>query len=354
MGYSKQPSRYIPVVRALAVLSVGISWSYLDELQYVLDNTWLWMKVQPAYRSVVFESVFTAFLGGFITGMYWLMEHNPYWNIVENYSNRKEKMHTLGPLQLARWAFSYMFMFLCLDPITPKRYGHVDPKRYEERTGYIHSERLLPESAPSVGTLVYESVVGLLLYDAIFFVIHYTLHNVPFLYRSVHRHHHDQRIMTTYETDHLHPVERFLLVITGNESMRLVQAHPLSRNVFNVWLIFLLFNNHCGLDFPLSLEKIIPFKLMYGPADHEVHHMSDGRSHYQPFFRYLDSLLLWCRPLSAASCNGDRGDGLDATRHQCRITRTAEISSSEISHIVPEIMDGSCQQRMCSSVAACR
>ena len=283
----------ISCIRLTLVLFTFTGYWYSDVLQFLLDEIWLWLRENTAYKSVVFESVFTAFLGGFITGMYWLVEHNPYWNVVEKYSNRDVKMHTLGPLSLAKWAFKFMYIFLLLDFVTPKRYGHVDPKRYEEREGYLHVERLLPVNAPSLGTLLYECCASLVLYDAIFFVSHIALHRIPFLYRHIHRHHHDQQFLTAYETDHAHPVERVLLVGIGNEVLRIVGAHPLSRNVFNVWLVFLLFNNHCGLDFPISLEKIIPFNVMYGPADHELHHMLDGRSHYQPFFRYLDQVLEW-------------------------------------------------------------
>lgn len=134
--------------------------------------------------------------------------------------------------------------------------------------------------------LILQVGIGLVLYDAMFYVFHIFLHT-PNMYHKIHSVHHNQAKMSVMETIRLHPVEKFVLVIIGDVSMKIVNGHPLSRNIFTIVLVFLLFWNHSGL--PIT-TPIIPF-IMYSPYDHEIHHMKSSYYALQPFFCYFDTLF---------------------------------------------------------------
>lgn len=117
--------------------------------------------------------------------------------------------------------------------------------------------RALPQEAPSARRLLVELVVSLVLYDAVFFVVHLLLHRVPYLYRRVHATHHDHKEIHAQVTNDLDLGERLLLVLTANFSLQIIGAHVLTRTLFVPCFVLFLVQNHCGLDV-LSYDKILP------------------------------------------------------------------------------------------------
>ena len=72
-------------------------------------------------------------------------------------------------------------------------------------------------------------------------------------------------------------------------SLNLLGTHPLARALYNIVIIGLLLELHCGFDFPWALHNLVPFGLMHGPPGHEIHHKR-GKVNYAKFFSYLDWL----------------------------------------------------------------
>jgi cholesterol 25-hydroxylase len=117
--------------------------------------------------------------------------------------------------------------------------------------------RALPQQPPSARRLLIELAVSLILYDAVFFLVHLLLHKVPYLYRRVHATHHDHKEIHAQVTNDLDLGERLLLVLTANFSLQIIGAHVLTRTLFVPCFVLFLVQNHCGLDV-LSYDKILP------------------------------------------------------------------------------------------------
>lgn len=200
-------------------------------------------------------------------------------------------------------------------------------------------------------------MAGIFLYDFYFFIAHRTCHWNAFLYRHVHALHHSKRGTVAWHEMQARSGSLMLVVRSGAQSrggardrdgavaecrfldsrlehgaMRLrcapspclscaqLRAHPLSRLVYNIVIIYLIVELHCGYDFPWMLANVVPgglFKVRPAPLwngvacrlsrltrcasqgarTHAAHHLN-GRSHHQKFFGYLDS---WFGPLPPAS-----------------------------------------------------
>ncbi len=84
------------------------------------------------------------------------------------------------------------------------------------------------------------------------------------------------------------PSRRVSLVLLANEALKLVQAHPLSRNVFVVLFLFALAEGHCNLDLPWGVDKLCP--LYTGARAHVTHH-DRFACNFAPFFAHMDALF---------------------------------------------------------------
>jgi len=73
-------------------------------------------------------------------------------------------------------------------------------------------------------------------------------------------------------------------------ALRILNAHPISRTLYNVVITGLLSELHCGYDLPLSPQNLVPFGLWAGSKRHHVHHQN-GRYYFQKFFTYLDNFF---------------------------------------------------------------
>ena len=149
---------------------------------------------------------------------------------------------------------------------------------------------------PSASALVGEVAYGLVLYDAVFFVLHRAMHESLWLNRLLgHRHHHRsagerRRVRASDVLDHS-LVDGTLQVLANV----LVQRYGplggpknfLSRLVHNVVVTYLLTDSHA--DTPYRLSRLFP-RLLKGANDHHAHHRHSGPP-YQQFFGYFDALF---------------------------------------------------------------
>lgn len=117
--------------------------------------------------------------------------------------------------------------------------------------------RALPPRPITSRRLVVELLSSLVLYDALFFVVHLSLHKIPFLYSKLHATHHDHAEIHAQITNRLDLGERLLLVLTANFSLQIIGAHVMTRTAFVPAFVLFLVQNHCGLDV-LSYDKILP------------------------------------------------------------------------------------------------
>eukprot|EP00873_Tetraselmis_striata_P017386 jgi/Tetstr1/437650/TSEL_026317.t1 len=152
---------------------------------------------------------------------------------------------------------------------------------------HFHPRRVLPEAPPSLARLAAETAAALLLYDALFFCAHVAYHKVPFLYRAIHAKHHSKAVMRACEAVRVSPLEQALDVSCSIMALKIVGAHPLSRMLYNLIIVYLITELHCGYDMPWMLANVVPFGLWAGSREHEYHH-AVGRHYFQKFGTHLD------------------------------------------------------------------
>lgn len=101
--------------------------------------------------------------------------------------------------------------------------------------------------------------LSLVIYDAIFFVLHLAMHKLPYL-AKMHARHHGHGAIDANITNRMDITERLAIV--------LVFAHPLTRTLFVFVFVFLFIDNHSGFSFPYSYDKVIPLNLVGGSKCH--------------------------------------------------------------------------------------
>ena len=150
--------------------------------------------------------------------------------------------------------------------------------------------RLAAFSAPTTLQVLRDISCGLLLYDALFFTGHFLMHKIPFLYRTIHKKHHQVPEVRAGDVVRLSLVEEVLEVGFSIVALNLLGAHPVARSIYNCIIVFLLTELHCGFDFPWSPQNVVPFGLATGSRRHHYHHRFN-KHYYQKFFFTFDRLL---------------------------------------------------------------
>jgi sterol desaturase/sphingolipid hydroxylase (fatty acid hydroxylase superfamily) len=177
-----------------------------------------------------------------------------------------------------------------------------------------------PESITDAGAwvrVVAELVSGIVAYDAIFFIIHLSMHAFPFLHSSTsHAQHHVSPCdETVYRTVNHSLLDGTLQVLTNIFVQRRSPVNYLCPTLFgdaktrlarwlhNIVVVELLVESHARASHPLRLSRLC----FDGVSKHYLHHRSGGPP-FQQFFGYLDrALLSWqggrCRS-AGGSCTG--------------------------------------------------
>nr|XP_020446289.1 cholesterol 25-hydroxylase-like protein [Monopterus albus] len=145
-----------------------------------------------------------------------------------------------------------------------------------------------PELAPSCWQLFVEVFACFLLFDMLFFFLHFTMHRVPWLYRNIHHLHHKHHILLALAAQDASSVELLSLLLLAVSSTWLVGCHPLSEVVFHLLNSWLAVEDHCGYDLPWALHRLLP--CVGGAPYHQAHH-SLQVGNYAPYFTHWDHLF---------------------------------------------------------------
>jgi Fatty acid hydroxylase superfamily len=135
---------------------------------------------------------------------------------------------------------------------------------------------------------------------------------VPALYRAVHAKHHTKAVVRASDALRLSAVEQAIDVGCSIAAVNLVGAHPLSRSVYNLVIVWLIVELHSGWDLPWQLQNVVPLDLWGGSRRHDAHH-ARGNVCYQKFFTYLDNAL---GTVEDASATARRARGRNALRER--------------------------------------
>ncbi len=138
-----------------------------------------------------------------------------------------------------------------------------------------------PELDTTYGWMLLYSLVTLLLYDFIFYVIHYTEHKVPALW-VIHKVHHSAEVLTPLTRYREHFLEGPIYAagaalafgLAGGLFGWLFKSDITQATLFNIGFFFLLFgfngsfrHYHVAFHYPLWLSK-----WLHSPVMHHTHH----------------------------------------------------------------------------------
>ena len=270
---------------------IFLSYVYYDELQYVVDISYNYLLSTWIFNSVYFESVWTVVANLFIITFPYVVDKIKFFDKYKIDPKLKWKERSL-PENIYE-AVEYPLPFLFLDTFMVKQYTGtgIDPAIWKERRKtLIQTTRELPTLPPTVFQIWFHIVASMVIYDIFFFCIHFAVHKNATLYKYLHKNHHEHEVLDSRITNKMSVIERVGLVLSANQALRIMHAHPLTRMIFVPFFLGWITENHCGYDFPWTLDKVVPFGLVGGSLAHYKHHMH-GTPHYQSFFTYLDWML---------------------------------------------------------------
>lgn len=145
-----------------------------------------------------------------------------------------------------------------------------------------------PELAPTCWQLFVEVVACFLLFDMLYFMWHYSMHRVPWLYRSIHQMHHQHRLPFALAAQDSSPAELLSLLLLALSTVWVVGCHPLSELFFHLLNSWLAVEDHCGYNLPWALHRLLP--CLGGAPFHQAHHSLQS-GNYAPYFIHWDQLF---------------------------------------------------------------
>ena len=314
---------YRTVLGALFFSAVGFPAVY----QPVLTPLWQWLIQNPVYRLSTFETIWTVSLYAAIeVSMTVVFLRNPQWRFgVQEGKNGEDVKKPHGMRRPSRrWgeAATYMTPLLFMDLTMIKKFADVPLTAMLESGNYhaaaaaiaannststyrstflvptlhnmtisspLQTQRALPDLPPSSRRVALELAASFFLYDALFFLFHFSLHVIPVVKRW-HAPHHRHAEIHPQITNQLHIFERLGLVLLANFSLNIIKSHVFTRTLFVPIFVWLLVELHSGLDLPWGYEKILPKGWGGGARKHSLHHARGGGG-YEPYFTWWDNLL---------------------------------------------------------------
>ncbi|XP_063302434.1 cholesterol 25-hydroxylase-like protein 1, member 1 [Pelobates fuscus] len=148
----------------------------------------------------------------------------------------------------------------------------------------------LPDTAPSVCTLLGEVFGCLLLFDFQYFVWHILHHKNHWLYKKVHAIHHKYIAPFSWSSQNLGGYELMTVGFWSSTNPIMLGCHPLTAWVCNLISIWMSVNDHIGYDLPWSLSHMLPFGLYGGALAHDLHHQKP-ETNFAPFFGHWDLIF---------------------------------------------------------------
>jgi len=204
-------------------------------------------------------------------------------DIGENYEKDVNSLHEIKPptTKQHKWHLGFWIFELPLYCLPLYIWDVCIPRR---------AAKIATWGAPTSLGICKDVTCALLLYDFGFFVCHYLMHKIPFLYKYVHAKHHTSTEVRASDIVRLSGVEEIVDVGISILALNFLKCHPISRTLYNIIITFLLTELHSGYAFPSTPQFVVPFGLATGSKGHHYHHRN-GKHYYQKFFCHVDKLF---------------------------------------------------------------
>ncbi|KAF1987044.1 hypothetical protein K402DRAFT_393195 [Aulographum hederae CBS 113979] len=146
---------------------------------------------------------------------------------------------------------------------------------------------------PSLPTMAMQLAIFFVLEDTWHYFSHRLMHEVPFLYKNIHKIHHQYSAPFGLAAEYASPIEVMLLGFgtVGCPILWCAVSGDLHILTMYVWIVLRLFqaiDAHSGYEFPWSLHHFLPF---WAGADHHDLHHEKFVGNYSSSFRWWDLLL---------------------------------------------------------------
>lgn len=240
---------------------------FREEADALVARAWAGLQANPLFTHDSFEPVLSTACLHIWVALFYAIDHWVPWTRRSKEENRTWKAG--GRLWGWRPTVFYLAPLLLMDALYPRR--------------------KLEMGAPTAWQVLSEVVLMLVVYDAVFFAAHWTLHRVPLLMRRVHTEHHRHTPVRASETMRMTAAELAVDVGISIFAVNVTRSHPLSRALYDVVITYLLCELHCSRDMAWMLHNVVPFGVVGGPMVHARHHAS-GRFHFGKFFTWTDKL----------------------------------------------------------------
>jgi methylsterol monooxygenase len=143
---------------------------------------------------------------------------------------------------------------------------------------------------PPLWKIAYQIAIFFVLEDTWHYWSHRLMHEVPYLYKNIHKIHHQYSAPFGLAAEYASPIEVMMLGFgtVGFPIIWCVITKDLHILTMYIWIVLRLFqaiDAHSGYEFPWSLHHFLPF--WAGAEHHDVHH-EKFVGNYSSSFRWWD------------------------------------------------------------------
>lgn len=127
----------------------------------------------------------------------------------------------------------------------------------------------ITKDPPKLGVFVCDILISFLLMDCLFYVVHRLLHT-NWLYKNIHKIHHEFKSPFVLVGQALHPIEHLLFALVSVIPIYLTSHHLFTQHIIMIMVMMNNIDAHCGY-------KIINFYkwsngFLSGSTSHDLHH----------------------------------------------------------------------------------
>jgi sterol desaturase/sphingolipid hydroxylase (fatty acid hydroxylase superfamily) len=129
----------------------------------------------------------------------------------------------------------------------------------------------------------------MLIEDTLFYWIHRLLHQ-PFLYKLIHKKHHEYTNTVSLAALYASPLEYIFSDVLPSAMGPILfgkNAHFATLLLWFIWRNYETLDGHCGYEFSWSPYRLIPLS---GSSDYHNYHHSHNDGAYGSLFTYWDTL----------------------------------------------------------------